>query len=255
MLFIDSTYGERGLLIVCSLMIALTAVSASGQADHSPAPSVTVADIVGQLVDHNQDRANRLKYYTSQRHYHLEYKGFPHSADAAMDVEAVYNAPSKSFRVLSESGSKKLIDHVFKKLLKGEQEAAGEQQKNALIPANYNFDLLETVTENGRSLFVLRVDPKTPSKFLFRGKVWIDAEDYAVVKVEAEPSDNLSFWIRNTEIRHLYAKVGDFWLPKQNTTVTKVRLGGTATLTIDFENYEFEGSAAQIHGDVAGAGN
>ena len=237
----------RGLLIVCTFAVAL-GVRASSQTDQTPAPTVTTADIVRQLVDHNQDRANRLRYYTSQRHYHVEYHGFPHSADAAMDVEAIYNAPSKSFRVLSESGSPKLINHVLKKLLKGEQDAAGEQSRNALTPANYNFALLETVTEDGRNLFVLQVDPKSPSKFLFRGRVWVDAEDYAVMKVDAEPSESLSFWIRNTEIKHLYTKVGGFWLPKQNTTVTKVRLGGTATLTIDFERYDFESSPTQVAG-------
>lgn len=235
---------QRGLLIVCSFVIGFGGLPTSGQTDRTPTPAITTADIVHQLVDHNQYRASRLRFYTSQRHYHLEYKGFPHSADAAMDVEALYNAPSKSFQVLSESGSPKLINHVLKKLLKGEQDAAGEQSKNALTPDNYNFALLETVSENGRNLFVLRADPKTPSKFLFRGKVWVDGEDYAVVRVEAEPSESLSFWIRNTEIRHLYTKIGEFWLPKQNTTVTKVRLGGTATLTIDFQKYEFQDSAA-----------
>jgi hypothetical protein len=222
------------------LVMVWNGVGASGQANQAPARAVTISEVVNKLVEHNQDRANRLRYYTSQRHYHLEYHGFPHSADAAMDVETVYSAPSKSFRVLSESGSPKLINHVLKKLLKGEQDAASEQPRNALTPENYNFALLETAIEDGRSLFVLRVDPKTPSKFLFRGKIWVDAEDYAVVRVEAEPSENLSFWIRNTEIRHLYSKVGEFWLPKQNTTVTKVRLGGIATLTIDFEKYQFQ---------------
>jgi hypothetical protein len=231
---------RRLLLTVCAVVMVWSGVAASGQDNHAPARAPTISEVVNQLVEHNQDRANRLRYYTSQRHYHLEYHGFPHSADAAMDVEAIYSAPSKSFRVLSESGSPKLINHVLKKLLKGEQDAASEQRRNALTPENYNFALLETAIEDGRCLFVLQVDPKTPSKFLFSGKIWIDAEDYAVKRVEAEPSQNLSFWIRNTEIRHVYSKVGEFWLPKQNTTVTKVRLGGIATLTIDFDKYEFQ---------------
>lgn len=246
---------RRLVLTVLGVVVTCGGAVASGQDNPAPVTAVTIADIVHQLVDHNQERANRLRFYTSERHYHLEYKGFPHSADAAMDVEAIYSAPSKSFRVLSESGSPKLINHVLKKLLKGEQDAAGEQTKNALTPANYNFALLETATENGRNLFVLQVDPKTPSKFLFRGRVWVDAQDYAVARVEAEPSESLSFWIRNTEIKHLYTKVGEFWLPKQNTTVTKVRLGGTATLTIDFEKYEFESSSTQIPSGATGAGN
>ena len=143
-------------------------------------------------------------------------------------------------------------------MLKGEREAAVQQAKNALTPANYNFDLLGMATENGRNLFVLRVEPKNPSKFLFRGKIWVDTEDYAVTRIEAQPSEHLSFWIRNTEIRHLYTKLGEFWLPKQNTSITKVRLGGTATLTIDYGKYEIETAESQTlrqsgHTDYVGS--
>jgi len=66
------------------------------------------------------------------------------------------------------------------------------------------------------------------------------------VRVEAEPSESPSFWICNTQIRYLYTKVGAFWLPKENTTVTRVRLGGTTTLTIDFEKYEFATAANRL---------
>jgi hypothetical protein len=118
---------RRLLLTMYGLVMVWSGVSASGQANQAPARAVTISEVINKLVEHNRDRANRLRYYTSQRHYHLEYHGFPHSADAAMDVEAVYSAPSKSFRVLSESGSPKLINHVLKKLLKGEQDAASEQ--------------------------------------------------------------------------------------------------------------------------------
>jgi hypothetical protein len=235
------------LLSVCAVIL-LGVTGGSGQAAQPLAPAVTVDEVVHQLVEHNQDRGSRLKSYTSQRHYHIEYKGFPHSADAEMEVETIYSSPAKSFHVLSESGSHTLVNHVLKKLLKAEQDAAAEQRSNALTPENYNFSLLETTREDDRSLFVLQVNPKVASKFLFRGKIWVDAEDYAVVRVEAEPSESPSFWIRNTQIRHRYTKVGAFWLPQQNTTVTRVRLGGTATLTIDFEKYEFPTAANQTFG-------
>ena len=232
------------LLSVC-IVIWFGVTERSAHADQPLAPAITVDEVVHQLVERNQDRASRLRSYTSQRHYHVEYKGFPHSADANMDVETTYSAPAKSFRVISESGSHVLVNHVLKKLLKAEQDAAAEQRRNALTPENYNFALLETTTEDDRTLFVLQVTPKAASKFLYRGKIWVDARDYAVVRVEAEPAESPSFWIRNTQIRHLYTKVGAFWLPKQNTTVTKVRLGGTATLTIDFEKYALPAAANQ----------
>jgi hypothetical protein len=232
---------------VIFVLLGIGCAAALGQNQApSPATPPTVDEIVRRMVEHNRVRESRLRYYTSRRQYHVEYRGFPSSMDASMEVEMDYDAPSKNFRVLSESGSHALINHVLKKLLKSEQEAATNQRDNTLSPANYNFAFLETTIDSGRELFVLRVEPKVERKFLYRGKIWVDAEDFAVVKIEATPAQNPSFWIRDTQIEHRYSKSGDFWLPKQNTSVTRVRMGGTATLTINYESYAFPRAANQI---------
>ena len=219
---------------------------ASGQTDNTSLPaSITTAQIVQQLVAHNQDRAQRLTYYTSVRHYHLEYRGFPHPAEASMDVQATCDGPSsKTFRVLSESGSPLMINHVLKKLLTSEQEGAHNQQQTALTPANYLFTLTGSVIQNGRRLYLLKVEPKVPRKLLYRGTIWVDAGDYAVVRIEAEPAQNPSFWVKNIEIHHVYSKIGEFWLPESDRSETKVRLGGTAILTINYGTYNFASTAS-----------
>ena len=240
-------YRRRSSLTgITFVMIVMGWAAALCQSKMLPlAPTASADEIVQKMVEHNRDRENRLKYYASRRRYHLEYHGFPASADATMEAEMDYDAPSKTFRVLSESGSHALINHALRKLLKSEQDAAENQRENTLTPSNYDFSFLETTIDNGRRLFILRVEPKVARKFLYRGKIWVDAEDYAVVRIEAVPAQSPSFWIRDTRIQHLYAKNGDFWLPKQNTSMTKVRMGGTATLTIDYESYRFQRSGDQ----------
>lgn len=229
----------RGSMPLLFLLIAPLAVLSQTDSATTPA-SITTTEIVRQLVEHNQDRAVHLAHYTSERHYHLEYRGLPHGAEASMDVEATCDGPSsRSFHVVSESGSHLLIDHVLKKLLDGEQEGLHDQSETALTPANYFFTLVGSATEDGRQLYVLKVEPKVPRKFLYRGTIWVDAADYAVVRIEAEPAQRLSFWIRNTEIHHVYSKTGGFWLPELDKSETKVRLGGTAILTIDYGTYQF----------------
>jgi hypothetical protein len=79
--------------------------------------------------------------------------------------------------------------------------------------------------------------PKTRNKFLYRGKIWVDAQDFAVVRI-GEPGKNPSFWIKKTEIVHQYVKVNDFWLPSENHTESLIRLGGRATLTIEYRDYK-----------------
>jgi hypothetical protein len=107
-----------------------------------------------------------------------------------------------------------------------------------LTPANYNFQLLGSETLNGRLSYVLQVDPVSGSQYLYRGKIWVDAADGAVSRMEVQPAKNPSFWISQTLIHQTNSKIGDFWFPEQNQSETKVRVGGKAVLTIDYGPYQ-----------------
>jgi hypothetical protein len=98
---------------------------------------------------------------------------------------------------------------------------------------------------SGGAAYVLEVEPKSKNKFLYSGKIWVDANDFAVTRIEAEPARNPSFWIKKTEIRHVYRKIDEFWLPQQNYTVTMMRLGGRAILTIDYQDYRIAGDRSR----------
>ena len=129
---------------------------------------------------------------------------------------------------------------MFKRLLASEEEAqnSDNQQQTALTPRNYLFELQgEEVTDQGR-LYMLNVQPRTHNKFLYRGTIWVDSNDFAIVRIEAQPAENPSFWISQTRIEQRYAKFGSFWLPVRNQSTSKVRLGGTATLVIEYQDYQ-----------------
>jgi hypothetical protein len=171
----------------------------------------------------------------------MEYRGIPSNRDAEMVVKMEYQSPAnKRFTVISQTGSKFVIDHVFNKLLESEQEAADaeNQRRTALTTDNYDFQMqaFENTPTGGQ--YILEVLPKTHNKYLYRGKIWVDAKDFAVTHLEGEPAKNPSFWIKKTEIAHKYKKVDSFWLPEQNHTESSIRLGGRATLTIDYKDYK-----------------
>jgi len=171
----------------------------------------------------------------------MEYRGFPGDKDAEMVVKVSFRAPnSKEFTVISQTGSKFVIDRVFKKLLEGEQEALKTENLHdtALTRQNYDFEMAGYNYTPDGSQYVLRLLPKTKNKFLYRGKIWIDAKDFAVVRIEGEPGKNPSMWIKKTGIAHRYMKVDDFWLPAENHTESFIRLGGKATLSIEYQDYK-----------------
>jgi len=171
----------------------------------------------------------------------MEYRGFTGDKNAEMIVKVSFHAPyAKEFTVVSESGSKFIIERVFRKLLEGEQEAANRDNPHdtALTRQNYDFELAGYEANPDGGQYVLNLLPKTRNKFLYRGKVWVDAKDFAVVRIQAQPGKNPSFWIKKTDIAHRYVKVQDFWLPAENHTESFVRLGGKATLSIEYQDYK-----------------
>jgi len=231
-----------------------TRFEASCQPVAAPLP---VERVVENLAHKNAERTQALEGYVSRRRYQLEYSGFPGDRRAEIMVEAKYAAPTtKEFTIVSQSGSAVLINKVFKKLLEGEQEALEpeHQERTALNMRNYEFCLLEYQQAGDLGVYVLGLKPRVKNKFLYRGKIWVDGKDFAVMRIEAEPAKNPSFWVRKSQIQHAYAKVGDFWLPSENHTISSVRLGGRAVLTIQYMDYTVlpARGTAQLRSSLAG---
>jgi outer membrane lipoprotein-sorting protein len=197
--------------------------------------------IVQKLQQRNAERAAALDQFNGTRVYRMQYRGITGDRDAEMVVNVTYRAPdAKEFSVVSQIGSKFVIDHVFKKLLEGEQEAANEENRrnSALTNENYEFTSAGYETTPEGAEYVLNLLPKTKNKFLYRGRIWVDAKDFAVVRIEGEPAKNPSWWIKKTEVKHRYIKVNDFWLPAENHTESLIRLGGRAILSIEYKDYK-----------------
>jgi hypothetical protein len=209
----------------------------------TPVP-LNSAQIVDEMQRHNLARAAALKSLKSIRHYQVEYRGFSKVIEARMEVEYYYDAKlGKRFRIITQSGSRIFCDKVLKRAIDSEMEASQDSVTSALTPANYKFHLAEIESLGGRPAYVLNVEPLVASKFMYKGKIWVDAADFALEKIEAEPAKSPSFWIARTRIKQVFAKTGDFWLPERNQSDTKVRIGGTAVFTIDYGAYQVESNA------------
>jgi hypothetical protein len=198
-------------------------------------------EVVARLMSRNAERLKKLRSFDSIRQYNLDYTGFP-ALSAHMEVRASYSAPgTKEFTVISESGSSLLRKHVLHKLLESEQEAGSDAaNRNAVLlsTANYRFSLLGCESGDGRPLYVMQVEPLRETKFLYRGRIWIDSQDFAVTRIQAEPAKNPSYWTTRSQIHHQYQNIGEFYLPALNRTVTDVRFGGKAVLTIRYLDYK-----------------
>lgn len=238
-------WGRSVACVICLALFAGAQVLAEGGTKQA-VDTLPIGTIIQQLVQHNQQRAEEIGTYTSRRHYHIEYKGFPHGAEADLVVDVTCDGPSgRHFAIVSESGSGLLIRHVLLRLLKAEEQGASNHQSNDLTPANYKFSLMRSEVDDGRNVYLLRVRPKVSRKLLYRGTIWVDAHDFAVVKIEAHPAKRLSFWVRDITIHHVYGRHGQFWLPASDKSESRVLLGGQAILMINYGDYRFLHAGAE----------
>jgi outer membrane lipoprotein-sorting protein len=199
---------------------------------------VTAERIFAELMRRNELRNAALRSYSAVRSYAVtDPKGKVHAQEV---VQVAYSAPdTKSFVTISEKGSALVRRLVLHRLMESESEtASGKKRHDSTIStANYTFTLLGEQDLGANHCFVVQATPNRSDKYLFDGKVWIDAEDYAIVQISGHPSKKLSFWVDKADFVRRYQKIGEFWLPLKDETSVHVRLYGTKILTIDHERY------------------
>ena len=97
-----------------------------------------------------------------------------------------------------------------------------------------------TETLDGREGYVLEISPLTQNKFLIRGRIWVDADDFAIARVEGTPAQNPSFWIRSVHVLQRYHRVGRFWLPAANDSRALARMFSQTDVSIEYFDYAIE---------------
>ncbi len=210
--------------------------------------SKSTDEVVAKIVARDSERQAILHGYTDIRRYVLENER--HHKRAEMVVRMICREDgSKKFEVLSEDGWGGARKHVFPRLLEGEMEAARPEvrARSQITPDNYTFEMIGTEWLRGRRAYVLAIEPKSSNKYLSRGKIWVDAEDYAIVRIEGMPAKSPSFWIKSVHFVHEYGKTGFFWFPVLDHSVTDVRIFGATRMSIEYFDYVPNSSPASTN--------
>jgi hypothetical protein len=187
---------------------------------------------------HDDQRTSVLHDYTVLRTYQVvDLKGKVHAEEIG-HMEFL-SPDKKAFTVTSESGSGLVRHMALNPLINSEIEAAAgkEHHDSAISTDNYSLNLLGEQQLGPYRCFVAEAVPKRKAKYLFEGRVWIDANDYSVVRIEGHPATKLSFWIQRADFVRQYQKIDGFWLPERDETLVHVRLYGKKILKIEHRNY------------------
>jgi hypothetical protein len=203
-------------------------------------PSLPSAEqIVERMRAADAARSGQLEGYTAIRRYFLDNHRF--HKQATILARITYRRPGeKSFEVISEDGSRLIGDRVLKRVMHAEEEASqADNREQARIDfVNYDIAVLGAETEAGRTLYVLALEPKSKSPYLLKGRAWIDAGEYAVVRVEGVVAKKPSIWVGSPIVQQIYVKSGPFWLPDKSLSTTDAPLFGKTDLTIESSEYQ-----------------
>jgi outer membrane lipoprotein-sorting protein len=221
------------LLISLILLAGSSAVAAE---DSAPAP--TAQEIVARMAAHDLQRQSSVEGYEGMRRYVLENNKFHKRAEMVVQVRGDRDG-TKHFEVVSEEGWGGARKHVFHKMLESESETSRPEIRAGakLNSENYEFELVGTEELAGRAAYVLEIRPKREEKNLFRGRIWVDAEDYALARAEGNPAKKPSFWTKSIHFVQVYRKSGSLWFPLSTQSVTEARIFGTTDVSIDYFDY------------------
>ncbi len=220
------------------MAIALLLAACNSSAQEAGAPALTAEEIITRLQEANRKRDERLGGWHVVRRYQLSNELT--KKGSKMEVEVRFQPPSElTFATRSQEGSSFLIKQVFGRMIEGEKESVQPEarQRSAMTAENYEFRLAGRETLKGRPAYKLEVTPKREDTFLIHGHVWVDAEDFAVVRAEGRVVKRPSFWTRTVDVVRTFKKVGPFWLPDRTESVNEILLFGTTTVMLENGDY------------------
>jgi hypothetical protein len=249
----------------------------------TPSVRVTVdpREIVRCSVEADQRNTKLAKNYTYQERIvekRLDKDGRPRKQEIkTYDISILYGEPYRRLlqrddRPLKDDEAKKEEEKLNKFIAKYKNESPQDRERRLAeadkkredqrafareIVDAYNFRLLGEEQVDGRGVYVIEAiprpnfRPKQPHADLlskFRGKIWIDKNEYQWVKMQAEAIDTVSFGLflfrlhRGSSIHFEQTRVNEeIWLPRHVSVSASARVALMMNAAIEqettFSNY------------------
>jgi len=226
--------------MVAILPLPVWAGQALSQKDCKSADALpSDAEIGDKITETELQRLSNLRDYSVVRKYRLRNSHL--SNDAVMTVRLIYiKGQGKTFEVLDLQNAEGMSRKVLERVVQGEAESSRKelQDELAVTNKNYKFHAAGVEMQDNRRCYIVELTPRHKSKYLVQGKAWVDASEFALLRVEGRPSASLSFWVGKPYIVQTFQKVGPFWMAAQNRSESQSFLLGTSVLTIDYSQYQ-----------------
>lgn len=193
-------------------------------------------------------RNDNISGYTVTEHYAV-YRN--HDLDhpaAEMTVKTTYKKDAgKSYAIQSQSGSELLRKEVLNRILDNEKimTQPAIRATAVITSANYEMKVRGAESVDGRNCIAVLLTPRRNEPFLFKGTAWVDAHDYAIVKLEGVAAKSKSMLTGAAQVSRQYAQIAGFPMATHATAISDSWLLGQTTVKIDYNGYDIRTRTAQ----------
>jgi len=209
----------------------------SSEPDTSNTPA-----LFSRLTARHHWQQAHLDHFSVVRTYKMENDKNKLVAEEVVDMK--YKAPTtETFTSTSGKGSGFIRNHVFLRIMKDEEHRvrANKNPDSLITPENYSLKVIGEARIGDSDCSVISAIPKRKEIDLFEGTIWVDNQDYAIVKIAGHLAKSPSFWIKRVDFVRNYQKIDGFWLLSREEAASLVRVFGKETLTVEYQDYTVNG--------------
>ena len=193
--------------------------------------------IIDGMIRRQEAQLEAIASYTRIQSYSVTSARFGARATREVRIHSD-RIKGKSYEIISRSGSTVIQNRVIDGLL--DAEIRSSLGAELLTRANYSFRLLGQEDPGGGNCYVLETIPTHKDTRLLKGRIWVDTEDFSVMRVEGRSSESPSFWVGKPVIVRDYTRIeGYSWATRAHSHVENLLLG-KSELVIEYSDYQFE---------------
>ncbi len=190
-------------------------------------------------------RIDHIAAYTDIEHYAVYRNKDEIHPVAEMMVKTLYNqSTGKSYTILSQSGSEMIRTLVLGTLLDNEKtlNLPGTREGAWITSANYEMKLKSGANQlvDGRECLVLTLTPRRKAPYLIDGTLWVDANDYSIVRIEGTGAKSPSVFAGPTRMARQYEEVNGFAEATHARAVSNSLMFGQTIIKIDYQDYQIQ---------------
>jgi hypothetical protein len=92
----------------------------------------------------------------------------------------------------------------------------------------------------GRSCIALAIEPRRVGQYLFRGELWVDAQDGSIVQLSGYTAKSPSIFAGPTQVARQYAIIDSFPMATHGSATSQSWIFGQTTIDIEYTGYQIE---------------